>query len=343
MQFTFLTFHCNLFMALIELTKRGLYCAQADIYIDPWKSVSKALITHAHSDHARSGNGLYVAQEFCVPLLNLRLGKINAQGVKYGEQMICNGVKISFHPAGHVSGSSQIRMEYKGEVWVVSGDYKLEDDGVCTPFESVKCHSFVSESTFGLPIYRWKDQYEVYNEINNWWKKNAADGIVSVIMAYSLGKAQRILKHLDQEIGKVIVHPAVGAMNESVREFTPDLPSDIIWNKELVASNYRNAILIVPPNSAEAMLEMFNPISIAFASGWMSFRGGKFQVSAERGFTLSDHADWDSLNKAIDASEAEQVFITHGFTKPYVKWLREQGKNAFELETLFSTNGECEE
>ncbi|MBK7965439.1 MAG: ligase-associated DNA damage response exonuclease [Bacteroidetes bacterium] len=330
-------------MALIELTKHGLYCAQADVYIDPWKSVPKALITHAHSDHARSGNGLYIAQVHCVPLLNLRLGKINAQGLKYGEQMTINGVKISFHPAGHVPGSSQIRIEYKGEVWVVSGDYKLEDDGVCTPFESVKCHSFISESTFGLPIYQWKDQHEVYAEINNWWKKNATDGVVSVIMAYSLGKAQRILKHLDQGIGKVIVHPVVGVMNEAVRDFTPDLPMDIIWNKDLTASNYRNAMLIVPPNSAEAMLEMFNPCSIAFASGWMNFRGGKYQMSSERGFTLSDHADWSSLNKAIEASDAEQIFVTHGFVKPYVKWLREQGKNAFELETLFSSNGSSEE
>lgn len=329
-------------MALIELTKHGLYCALADVYIDPWKSVPRSLITHAHSDHARIGNGLYVAHEHCVPLLDLRLGKINSQGMKYGEQITYNGVKISFHPAGHVPGSSQIRMEYKGEVWVVSGDYKLEDDGVCVPFESLKCHSFISESTFGLPLYRWAEQNEVYSEINNWWKKNAADGIVSVIMAYSLGKAQRLLKHLDQEIGKVIVHPVVGAMNEAVRKFTPDLPMDIIWSKEMAATNFRNAMLIVPPNSAEGMLEMFNPCSIAFASGWMSFRGGKYQVSAERGFTLSDHADWEGLNKAINACEADQIFITHGFTQPYVKWLREQGKNAFELETLFSSKGEEE-
>ncbi|MBK9638210.1 MAG: ligase-associated DNA damage response exonuclease [Bacteroidetes bacterium] len=330
-------------MALIELTKQGLYCAQADVYIDPWKSVPKALITHAHSDHARSGNGLYVAHEHCIPLLDLRLGKINSQGVKYGEGIHCNGVQISFHPAGHVPGSSQIRVEYKGEVWVISGDYKLEDDGVCSPFESVKCHSFISESTFGLPIYRWKEQGEVYSEINSWWKQNAADGIVSVIMAYSLGKAQRILMHLDQEIGQVIVHPVVGAMNAAVRNFTPDLPADLIWHKDLTVSNYRNALLIVPPNSAQVMLEMFHPCSIAFASGWMNFRGGKYQMSAERGFTLSDHADWQGLNKAIDSSEAEQVFITHGFTKPYVKWLREQGKDAYELETLFNSHMESEE
>lgn len=330
-------------MALIELTKQGLYCAQADVYIDPWKSVPRALITHAHSDHARSGNGIYVAQEHCVPLLDLRLGKINSQGVKYGESILYNGVRISFHPAGHVPGSSQIRMEFKGEVWVISGDYKLEDDGVCAPFESVKCHSFISESTFGLPIYRWKDQGEVYSEINQWWKQNAADGIVSVIMAYSLGKAQRILKHLDQEIGTVIVHPVVGAMNAAVRNFTPDLPKDMIWHKDLTASNYRNALLIVPPNSAQAMLEMFHPCSIAFASGWMNFRGGKYQMSSERGFTLSDHADWEGLNKAINASGAEQVFITHGFTKPYVEWLREQGKDAHELETLFNSHMESEE
>jgi len=322
-------------MALIELNKNGLYCALADIYIDPWHAVPRALITHAHSDHARSGNSLYVAHEHCVPLLHARLGKINTMPLCYGEEINYNGVKFSFHPSGHVPGSAQIRVEYKGEIWVVSGDYKLEDDGLSIPFEPVKCHNFISESTFGLPIYHWKNQEEVYAEINQWWKKNASAGITSVMMAYSLGKAQRILQHLDQQIGKVIVHPAVAKMNDAIRVFSPQLPPAICWNAEMDAKKFAGAFLIVPPNAAAQMIEMFAPCDIAFASGWMHVRGGIHQPSAEKGFSLSDHVDWSGLNTAIEASEAEKIFITHGFTKQFVRWLREQGKDAYELETLF--------
>lgn len=286
---------------------------------------------------------MYIAHEHCVPLLQIRLGKMNAQGVKYGQEILYNGVKFSFHPAGHVPGSAQIRAEYKGEVWVVSGDYKLEDDKVSTPFQLVKCHTFITESTFGLPIYRWQNQYEVYEQMNVWWKQNAAKGITSVVMAYSLGKAQRILFHLDNSIGDVIVHPAIAAMNAAIRNFSPSLPGDIVWHKEMHATKHRNALLIVPPNSAQAMLEMFHPCAVSFASGWMNLRNGKYKGSADKGFTLSDHADWDGLNEAIRASGAERVFVTHGFTGPFVKWLREQGKDAHELETLFTSNSEIDQ
>lgn len=323
-------------MALIELTKKGLYCTPADVYIDPWKAVDNALITHAHSDHARSGNGLYIAQEHCVPLLKLRLGNINAKGLEYGESFIINGVRISFHPAGHVPGSAQIRLEYKGEIWVVSGDYKTEQDGLSVPFEPLKCHTFITESTFGLPVFRWKQQQEVFREINTWWKENADAGVVSVMMAYSLGKAQRILQHLQQDIGPVIAHPVIEEMNSIIRTFAPGLP--LTWPSHQPVSErfLRKAMVLIPSAASSEWLEKYKPYSLAFASGWMNLRGGNKWGGAEKGFVLSDHADWPGLNAAIQATGAEKVYVTHGYTAAFSRWLREQGKDALELETLYA-------
>ncbi len=322
-------------MPLIELAKKGLYCALADVYIDPWQAVPNALITHAHSDHARGGNGLYICHEHSVPILAARLGKINAQGYAYGKAFSCNGVKISFHPAGHVPGSAQIRLEHKGEIWVVSGDYKTEDDGLSPAFEPVPCHSFITESTFALPVFRWKPQAEVFNEINAWWAGNAADGVVSVMMAYSLGKAQRILQYLDPRIGPVIVHPVIEEMNEIIRGFSPSLPHTLPFKNNINPAQLRNALLIVSSATAGEWLDKFKPYSMAFASGWTNLRGKSKWGSADRGFTLSDHADWNGLNKAVTATGAQKVYVTHGYTSAYVRWLREQGIDADELKTLY--------
>ncbi|MBL7922629.1 MAG: ligase-associated DNA damage response exonuclease [Bacteroidia bacterium] len=327
-------------MALIEVTKKGLYCPQADLFIDPWRAVPKALITHAHSDHARSGNGLYLAHEHCVPILKSRLGRIQAQGYGYGMPFSCNGVRISFHPAGHVPGSAQIRLEWKGEVWVVSGDYKLEDDGLTTPYEPVKCHHFITESTFALPIYRWRPQQQIFDEMNHWWAMNAAEGRTSVIMAYSLGKAQRILKHLNRQIGPVLVHPAVEEMNSVVRSMLPALPETIPWQINQLPGDHRKALLFVPPGAADSWLEPFRPYSVAFVSGWMNLRGAGKRFASDRGFVLSDHADWPGLLEAIEATEAERIYVTHGYTASLVRWLKEQGREAFPLKTLY--DGEAE-
>ncbi len=323
-------------MGLVEVTRKGLYCPPADIYIDPWRSVHRALITHAHADHARTGMGLYLAHEHCVPLLKSRLGKIQAQGYGYGVTFGVNGVRFSFHPAGHVPGSAQIRIEYKGEIWVVSGDYKLEQDGVSVPFEPIACHTFITESTFGLPIYKWLPQAEVFRDINSWWEMNASEGVVSVMVAYSLGKAQRILQQLDQRIGPVFVHPAVDEMNNVVRTFTPGLPPAQRFTKGFNRKENSKALLIIPPASHEAnWMEKLKPYSLAYASGWMNLRGARRWQAADRGFVLSDHADWPGLLKAIEGTGAEKVYVTHGYTATFVRWLKEQGKDAEELETLF--------
>lgn len=323
-------------MGLVEVTRKGLYCPPADIYIDPWRSVHRALITHAHADHARTGMGLYLAHEHCVPLLKSRLGKIQAQGYGYGVTFGVNGVRFSFHPAGHVPGSAQIRIEYKGEIWVVSGDYKLEQDGVSVPFEPIACHTFITESTFGLPIYKWLPQAEVFRDINSWWEMNASEGVVSVMVAYSLGKAQRILQQLDQRIGPVFVHPAVDEMNNVVRTFTPRLPPAQRFTKGFNRKENSKALLIIPPASHEAnWMEKLKPYSLAYASGWMNLRGARRWQAADRGFVLSDHADWPGLLKAIEGTGAEKVYVTHGYTATFVRWLKEQGKDAEELETLF--------
>ncbi|CAN5471251.1 ligase-associated DNA damage response exonuclease [soil metagenome] len=322
---------------MIEVTPKGLYCPVADVYIDPWKGVPKALITHAHSDHARSGNGLYIAQEHCVPLLKARISQnIVTQSLQYGESISMNGVNISFHPAGHIPGSAQIRLEYRGEVWVVSGDYKVEHDGISIPFEPIKCHAFISESTFGLPVFRWRPQVEIFEEINDWWRKNAEQNICSVVLAYSLGKAQRILQNVDHHIGPVYSHSAVAEMNDIVRSFSPQLPQSEKWSASILASKFRNALIIAPPAvNNTPWINRFKPYSLAVASGWMNLRGSKRWSAADRGFVLSDHADWNGLNEGVKATGAEKVYITHGYTAVYSRWLNSIGIESHELQTLF--------
>lgn len=334
-------------MALVEVNACGLFCPVADLHIDPWKPVPKALITHGHSDHARYGNGVYIAHEHSIPILRCRLGQdINTSPVKFGESFSVNGVNISFHPAGHIPGSAQIRLEHKGEVWVISGDYKTENDGVSIPFEPVKCNVFISESTFGLPIFRWKPQQQIFDEINSWWAENASNGIASVILAYSLGKAQRIIMNVDHSIGPVYTHAAVDEMNKAVRTFFPALPEAPRWNPELTAADYRTSLIVAPSSAANSpWINRFRPFSLAVASGWMNLRGAKRWSAADRGFVLSDHADWDGLNASIRATGAEKVYITHGYTASFSRWLSSQGIEACELETLYEgeKNGGGEE
>lgn len=322
---------------LIEFTAEGLYCPQADIYVDPWKPVAKAIITHAHADHARPGMQHYLAHRHAEGVLRYRLGSdISLQTLDYQQKLMINGVSISLHPAGHIIGSAQIRLSYKGEVWVVSGDYKLEDDGLSTPFEPVPCHVFITESTFGMPVYRWKDQATVFQEINAWWHQNQLQGKTSVLSAYALGKAQRILQHLQHDIGPIYVHGAIANINDTLRAsgFTlynaPKLP--LHTDKKLI----KNSLVIAPPSALNSpWIHKLRPYSIGIASGWMNIRGMKRRRAADRGFVLSDHADWPGLNQAIKATGAEKVYITHGYTASFSRWLRESGMEAHEVETLY--------
>jgi putative mRNA 3-end processing factor len=316
---------------LLKFTNKGIYSPEADIYIDPEKAVDRAVITHAHADHARYGHKHYLAHKISVPLLKHRLNrKISVQGLEYGEVITHNGVKISLHPAGHIPGSAQVRLEYNGEIAVVSGDYKLEDDGLTTPFEPVKCNTFVTESTFALPIYKWKPQAEIFEEINKWWKQNKETGRTSLLFGYSLGKAQRMLYNVDRSIGNIFAHDTITAINKVLNESGFNLPN--VENPSSNTEMLKGSLIIAPSSVRKTLLmESLGEYSTAFASGWMATRRGYQIKGIDRGFALSDHADWDGLCEAIKLTGAENIYVTHGFSRAFVIWLRKNGYNANEV------------
>ncbi len=321
---------------LLEFTDKGIYCAQGKFYVDPWKPVDDAIITHAHSDHAYWGHKHYLAHHLSKEVLLYRLGNIQLQTAEYGKTVMKNGVSVSLFPAGHVIGSAQIRVEYKGEVWVVSGDYKTEDDGISTPFEPVKCHHFISECTFGMPIYQWKPQVQIFDEVNSWWRSNVANGLATVIVGYSLGKAQRILQNLDLSIGKVYTHGVIENTNEALRRNGIILNPTIRITPETPREEIRKGIVIAPPSSVGTpWMRKFNPYSFGYCSGWMAIRGAKRRRAADRGFIMSDHADWDGLISAIDATGCASVYLTHGSTATFTRYLNEIGFDAHEVHTLY--------
>ena len=331
-------------MPLLEFTDCGIYCRQADVYIDPWRPVPRALITHAHSDHARWGMGHYLAHPISIPVMRLRLGAdISVQAIEYGQPITINGVEVSYHPAGHIPGSAQIRLAYKGEVWVVSGDYKLEDDGLSDVWEPVPCQHFITESTFGLPVYRWAPQAEVFADVNRWWAHNAAEGRASVLFAYALGKAQRILRNVDRSIGPIYCHGAVANTNEVLQPFFPWLAEAARVDGAQTKAEYRRALIIAPPSAqGTPWMRKFAPYGTGVCSGWMSLRGARRRRAADRGFVLSDHCDWPSLNEAIRLCGAEHVYVTHGYTAAYARYVNEHmpGVHAAEVHTLYGTDEE---
>ena len=321
---------------MVVVRKEGLYCVPGDFYIDPWRPVDRAVITHAHGDHARWGHRHYLASNQSVGILKSRLGQdINIEGLDYGAGVTHNGVTISLHPAGHVLGSAQVRMECGGEIWVASGDYKVEPDATCAPFEPVRCHSFITESTFGLPIYRWDPQQEVFDDINRWWRRNAEEGRTSVLYAYAFGKAQRVLSGLDASIGPIVCHGAVEPLNRVYREGGIALPHTQLVS-ETDKMEMKRALVLAPPSAAgSTWTRRFGDYSDAFASGWMLLRGARRRRGVDRGFVLSDHADWPGLLGAIRATEASQVIVTHGSIPVMVRWLRQIGLDAKAFETEF--------
>ena len=321
---------------VLTFTDRGIFCPAGDFHIDPWRPVDRALITHGHSDHARPGHGQYLCTHQAAPVIRHRLGPVRLETIAYGEQRRIGGVTVSFHPAGHVPGSAQIRVERDGEVWVVSGDYKVSPDGLSEPFEPVACHTFISECTFGLPVFRWEPQEVIMAQINQWWAANAADGSISILGAYALGKAQRILGGLDPSIGPILTHGAVEVTTEILRTQGYSLPTTVPVTAGVGAKSHPRAIVIAPP-SAEATpwATRFGPTAAAaFASGWMRLRGVRRRRGAETGFVLSDHADWPSLLTAIGESGASRVLVTHGSVPVMVRRLREMGLEADALETV---------
>lgn len=321
---------------LVVVRPEGLYCPAGDFHIDPWRPVERAVLTHAHGDHARPGSRHYLATAASEPILRKRLGDVRLQSVAYGEGVAMNGVRVSLHPAGHVLGAAQIRVEHGGEVWVISGDYKLQPDPTCAPFEPVPCNTFVTESTFGLPIYRWQAPEATMADIDAWWEGNAREGRASVLFCYAFGKAQRLLARVDTSIGPVVCHGAVGLVNEAYRSAGVALP-DTLDAQAVTAKQALGRCLVLAPPSAQSTpwLRRFGDYSDGFASGWMQLRGARRRRSVDRGFVLSDHADWPGLLQAIEATGATRILATHGYSAVLVRWLREQGYAADVLETEY--------
>jgi putative mRNA 3-end processing factor len=328
---------------LIVLRREGLYCPEGDFYIDPWRPVGRAIITHAHADHARVGHASYLAATPGERVLRARLGDISLETIDYGESRIVNGVRITLFPAGHVLGSAQVRLEANGVTWAASGDYKTaglngpaEDrDGTCASFEPVTCDVFITESTFGLPIYRWQPQSFLISEINQWWRANAEAKRASVLFCYAFGKAQRLLAAVDASIGPIVCHGAVQALNTAYRESGVSLPETHLVS-ELEPGVLSRALVVAPPSAASSpWLKRFGDYSDAFASGWMQLRGARRRRSLDRGFVVSDHADWPGLRMAIAATGAPRVIVTHGQVAPLVRALRDEGIDASAFETEY--------
>lgn len=320
---------------LLSLTDRGLYCEVGDFYVDPWRSVENAVITHAHSDHARWGMKRYLCSQEGEGVLRRRLApESDISSFPYGEKVNMNGVNVSLHPAGHILGSAQVRIELDGEVAVVSGDYKTAPDTTCSAFEPVRCQTFVTECTFGLPIYRWDTDEEIFASINDWWRENQSRGRCSILMGYALGKSQRALSGLDPSIGPILAHGAVHAMNEAYREAGISLPATRRLGELPTGFDFSQALVLAPPSvQGSTWLRRFGEVSTAFMSGWMAVRGAKRRRAMDRGFVLSDHVDWPSLLGAIEATGAERIWATHGYTNILVRHLKEQGKWAEVLST----------
>jgi len=322
---------------ILQLTPSGLYCAEGDFYIDPWQPVNRAVITHAHADHARMGSHAYLCAQEGKRLFQARLGgDAHIEGLEYGEVLKFNSVALSLHPAGHILGSSQVKITKNGMTCVVSGDYKTEPDPTCTPLEPVRCHTFISESTFGLPIFRWPSPAQVLEEIHAWWRQNREQGRASILFAYALGKAQRILAGLDPTIGPIFVHGAVEKMNQCYRNLGIALPDTRYVGDVDDITVFRKALIIAPPSADNPVwMRRFPNRSRAFASGWMRIRGNRRRRSVDRGFILSDHSDWDGLVQTIAASEAEHIGVTHGYATEMARWLQEQGHHAEVIPTMY--------
>jgi len=323
---------------LVVARPEGLYCPAGDFYIDPWRPVDRAVITHGHADHARRGHAHYLAHTDSAGVLRARLGDdIALQTLAYGEAIEHRGVRLSLHPAGHVLGSAQVRLEHGGQVWVASGDYKTGADGTCPPFEPVACNTFITESTFGLPIYRWPANAELMTEVDAWWRRNAQEGRASVLYCYAFGKAQRILHGVDASIGPIVVHGAVEPLNAVYRAAGVALPPTLrVTDDGVTPAVLRRALVLAPPSAqGTPWLRRFGAYADAFASGWMQLRGTRRRRGVDRGFVMSDHADWAGLQQAIAGTGAERVFVTHGSVSVLVRWVTAMGLQAQSFATAY--------
>jgi len=328
---------------LIDFTDKGLFCARGQFYIDPWQAVDKAIITHAHSDHAKWGSKYYLCHHYTKPILQLRLGNNNYETIEWNEPIYMNGVKISLHPAGHIIGSSQVRVEYNGEVWVVSGDYKTENDGISGQFEPVTCHTFITESTFGLPIYHWQLQEVQFDAMRKWIALNKEQGRTSLLLAYSLGKAQRVIKNLASSVDHVFVHGAVYNTQQAFINAGWHFPETEKVTADISKELFHQNLVVAPGSAADSpWIKKMQPVSVGVCSGWMQVRGNVRRKNIDAGFALSDHADWHGLLEAVKATGASKVYVTHGFQAPFSRFLNENGIEAAEVKTAFGNEEEEE-
>jgi len=322
---------------LIQLRSEGLYCAAGDFHIDPWLPVPRAVITHGHGDHARIGMGEYHCTPGTAPILRWRLGEVGIVEHAHGEAFRIGGARVSLHPAGHVLGSAQVRVEADGDVWVASGDYKRQSDPTCAPFDVVPCDVFITEATFALPVYRWPDTREVVSEIVDWRRTCEARGETAVLFCYALGKAQRVLAELAAfDEPAPLLHGAIAAGVEVYRAAGVRLPATELVSEQASRNDYAGRLVIAPPSAAgSAWMRRFRRAQQGFASGWMRIRGNRRRRNYDRGFVISDHADWPDLLRTIEQTGARRVLATHGTTDALVRTLSERGIDARTLRTSY--------
>jgi putative mRNA 3-end processing factor len=310
---------------MIAATASGLFCAAGNFHIDPWRPVDRAVITHAHSDHASPGSAAYLCATAGAALLRRRLPGAHVETLEYGERVSINGTRVSFHPAGHILGSSQVRVEHEGEVWVVSGDYKRQPDPTCTAFEPIRCHTFITEATFGLPIYTWDPSAAVIDELLAWWRDNREQDRPSVVFCYVLGKAQRILAELREGADTPVhLHGAMAAMTDAYRESGVAMVETQRITEDMRGKALARALVLAPLSArGTPWMRRLPGASVSFASGLMRVRGVRRQRAFDRGFALSDHADWPALLATIEATGASRVLVTHGWSDALARYLSE--------------------
>lgn len=331
-------------MKLVKFTKKGIYCIPGKFYLDPWLPVDDAIISHGHADHARYGMKHYLCQTDSVAILKHRLGAdIHVESLDYTEPKMINGVLVSFYPAGHVIGSAQIRLEYKGFVVVFTGDYKVTHDHLTVPFEPIKCHEFITESTFGLPIYNWLSEDQLQQQMQDWVQHNQSHNRTSVFLGYSLGKAQRIMK-LMEGLDQIYVHSAIHNLNAAIESSGISLPAAELLTYDFKKDAVQNKIVILPPGLlGSKLLKKIPNAATAICSGWMQIRGNRRWKAVDAGFAVSDHADWKGLLSAVKASEAEKVYVTHGSQATFSKYLNEIGIASAEVKTEYGAEDDEKE
>lgn len=331
---------------LLRLDSRGLYCERGGFHVDPWLPVERAVITHAHGDHARSGNKLSYCANEGLPVMQHRLGAESViEGVPYGEVIELGDTQVSFHPAGHILGSAQVRIECDGQVWVVSGDYKRAHDPTCLPWEVVECDVFITEATFGLPIYKWESGAETASQILKWWDENIRENRPSILFCYALGKAQRVLAELYQldKTRQVYTHGAVESLTKVYRGQGIEMLETMQVGEVVKGQTYGKELILAPPSAYRSLwMKRFKGADTGFASGWMLVRGARRRKGYDRGFVLSDHADWPDLIRTVKDSKARLTLPTHGSVDVLARYLNEINHKAIPL-NLAAYEGEKED